>query len=675
MRFSFQKVFWLICYLTFYLPNLIAQDCNFPLPPGNTCSDAPLLCDLDGYCSDNSAAINSGTPNAFCGIVENNNWISFIAGSTTLEIEVSVFNCNQGSGLQVQVFETADCNFFISKSNCIDPVPNNGTGTMLAEDLEIGQVYYLMMDGKGGDVCEYSYNLLQGITLSPAESTIEPPGYLCEGQTLELEAVTWSSNPGLIQLWSTDDGNIISGEEALIAVVDMPGTYNLYIEDASGCTDSTFILVEEAPLPIADAGIPDTLSCNNNTMVTLDATASFGFNDLDYEWTTIQGNIVSGNDTANPVIDAPGLYFLTVYDQVTLCSDVDTVEVFIDANTPVSEAGGGGELNCVTPEITLSGIGSSFGSNFVYAWTTDDGNIISGAQSMFPVVDAPGIYLLRVFNLLNGCVATDLVEVTLNEEEPNGAVISTFAPCFETLNGRIEIDSILGGTSPYLFSFGDTILSFENRAEYLPSGEYRVAIKDAIGCEWDTLVTVGNEVQLMADLGEDFYLPLGCDFELEPLINIPQDQVANWSWTPDNLFNCDSCFSQIVYPLENTQTYQFAYTDINGCSASDAITIYLDRTRNIFIPNIFSPNGDGVNDLFFINAGKDVSMIKTFMVFDRWGSLVFQADNFQPNDPSFGWDGKLGGKALNESVFTYSVLVSFLDGWQEQYTGSVALVR
>lgn len=664
------SIFWLCFNL-----NANAQDCNFPLPPGNTCGEAPLLCDLDEYCSDNSSATNSGTPNAFCGIVENNNWISFIAGSTTLEIEVSVFNCMQNAGLQVQVFETNDCNFFISKSNCLNPVSNNSTGVMLAEDLEIGQIYYLMMDGKGGDVCEYSYDLLEGITLSPAEATIEPPGYLCIGETLDLEAITWSSNPGLVQQWTTMDGNIVSGENGQIAVIDQPGTYHLYVEDESGCTDSTFVEVEEAPPPIANAGIPDTLNCLNNTMVTLDASGSFGFNALNYQWSTIGGNIISGGNSENPVVDEPGIYLVTVYDQVTNCSDIDTVEVVLDANTPFANTGGGGELNCVTPDITLNGIGSSFGNNFVYNWTTEEGNIISGTQTLFPVVDAPGVYQLEVINLINGCVASDQVMVTLNEEKPSGANISTFSPCFEMINGRIYIDSVFGGTPPFLYAVGDSILSYDNRVENLPSGEYSVVIKDDIGCEWDTLVTVGSEVQLLADLGEDFYLPLGCDFELKPLINIPQGQVLSWSWTPSDFYSCDSCFNQLIFPLQNTQTYHFSYTDINGCTASDAITIYLDRTRNIFIPNIFSPNGDGVNDLFVINAGKDVVQIMNFKVFDRWGNLVYQADNFSPNDPSYGWNGKFEGKPLNESVFTYILQVEFLDGWQEQYTGSVALIR
>jgi gliding motility-associated-like protein len=654
---------------------LAAQGCNFPLPPSNTCANAPLLCNLDGYCSDNSAAANSGTPNAFCGVVENNNWISFIAGSETLEIKVSVFDCNNGNGLQVQVFETSNCNTFIAKSNCLDPVVNNGTGTMTATDLEIGQIYYLMMDGKGGDVCQYSYELLQGVTLSPASAIITPPGYLCDGELITLDATTWSSNAGLTPEWSTMDGNIISGENTTSIVADAPGTYNLLVEDEGGCTDSTFVLVEWAPLPVPAIDPADTLNCTNNTMVDLNGDNSTSLNDVFYTWSTITGNIISGEDSAMPTVSQPGFYYLQVTDQVTLCSAMDTVSVPIDANTPFALAGGGGELNCITPDVELSGAGSSFGPDFIYQWISPNGNFISGEQTLFPLVDEPGVYQLSVTNVINGCIAEDAIEVTLNEERPTGAVISTFAPCFEKINGRIIVNTVYGGTPNYLYSFGDNIQTYKNNADNLTPGEYNVTIIDDTGCEWDTLVTVGNEVQLLADLGEDFYLPLGCDYVLAPLINIDVSEVQDFAWTPAELFSCDSCFNQTILPLEKTRTYRFTYTDINGCTASDAITIYLDRTRNVFIPNVFSPNGDGNNDIFYINAGKDVAVVKSFRIFDRWGSLLHEVTDFAPNDPAFGWDGKFHGKNVVGNVFAYAIEIEFLDGWQERMTGDVTLIR
>ena len=197
--------FWILLFCCF---EIMAQPCNFPFAPTNTCSNAPTVCTLDGYCADNSDAVNSGTPNAFCGQVENNNWIAFIAGSTSFELEISVFNCNQNNGLQAQFFSSEDCNNFTAVSNCLDPVL--GSDNLVCSNLTIGERYFLMMDGKGGDVCDYEYALIEGIILSPASVEIVPTNPLCEDGSTILESNAISSNANLTYSWTTSDGNIIS---------------------------------------------------------------------------------------------------------------------------------------------------------------------------------------------------------------------------------------------------------------------------------------------------------------------------------------------------------------------------------------------------------------------------------------------------------------------------------
>ncbi|MEZ4932493.1 MAG: hypothetical protein R2788_10280 [Saprospiraceae bacterium] len=106
---------FLLAFFTFQAACAFAQPCDFPLPPSNTCDEAPLLCDLDGYCSNNAAAVNSGTPNAFCGLVENNNWVSFNAGSPTFTLQINVANCAQkGAGLSTNLLHRR-LQFFTSR--------------------------------------------------------------------------------------------------------------------------------------------------------------------------------------------------------------------------------------------------------------------------------------------------------------------------------------------------------------------------------------------------------------------------------------------------------------------------------------------------------------------------------------------------------------------------------
>jgi gliding motility-associated-like protein len=77
----------------------------------------------------------------------------------------------------------------------------------------------------------------------------------------------------------------------------------------------------------------------------------------------------------------------------------------------------------------------------------------------------------------------------------------------------------------------------------------------------------------------------------------------------------------------------------NGCGDSSIVNIEVDTRQTVFVPNAFSPNNDGTNDVFTVFGSVDVKEVKTFMVFDRWGELVHKSENFMPNSTSAGWDG------------------------------------
>ncbi|MFZ1750537.1 MAG: gliding motility-associated C-terminal domain-containing protein, partial [Saprospiraceae bacterium] len=123
-----------------------------------------------------------------------------------------------------------------------------------------------------------------------------------------------------------------------------------------------------------------------------------------------------------------------------------------------------------------------------------------------------------------------------------------------------------------------------------------------------------------------------------------------------------------------TTTYRLTATDQNGCTGSDEITINVKNIRNVFFPNIFSPNRDGVNDHFQAITGSGVEKIITFVIFDRWGNKVFEKNDYVP-DPTGtdGWDGTHGGRALDPGVYVYYSLARFDDGKDIEYSGSVTL--
>lgn len=112
-----------------------------------------------------------------------------------------------------------------------------------------------------------------------------------------------------------------------------------------------------------------------------------------------------------------------------------------------------------------------------------------------------------------------------------------------------------------------------------------------------------------------------------------------------------------------------------GCRARDKISIYVlcDNT-NVFVPNTFSPNGDGVNDVFY-PRGNGVFAVKSLHIFNRWGEAVFQNANFNANNASAGWDGTYKGKKLSPDVFVYALEVVCSNNQSMVFKGNVALIK
>ena len=110
--------------------------------------------------------------------------------------------------------------------------------------------------------------------------------------------------------------------------------------------------------------------------------------------------------------------------------------------------------------------------------------------------------------------------------------------------------------------------------------------------------------------------------------------------------------------------------------AEDEIAIYVDRNVPVYIPNAFSPNGDNINDKFTVFGDAEIiEEVQKFRIFDRWGELVYEDENFPPNDLDFGWDGSFNGKIMNPAVFVYFAEVRFLDGSVKQLKGDVTLTK
>lgn len=271
------------------------------------------------------------------------------------------------------------------------------------------------------------------------------------------------------------------------------------------------------------------------------------------------------------------------------------------------------------------------------------------------------------------CTATG--SILLNEPPPfSFSFAVNNLDCFGRKEGSIFVHPE-GGVGPYRYSLAGAASQSYNAFTKLQPGFYEVTAMDANGCQDSTLIGIQAPAPVEVELGEDLFIQLGESTVLNAIVSLPYDSLTQITWTGLDSPGCPDCLHQTVTPLLTT-TYAVSITAANGCQGRDELTVFVDRRKQIYVPNAFSPNGDGLNDVFMIFAQKDfVANIRSFLVFDRWGEAVFTYYNFQPNDPAYGWDGKYRGEHLNPGVFVWTAEVEFTDGAVIRYKGGVSLVR
>jgi gliding motility-associated-like protein len=184
-----------------------------------------------------------------------------------------------------------------------------------------------------------------------------------------------------------------------------------------------------------------------------------------------------------------------------------------------------------------------------------------------------------------------------------------------------------------------------------------------------TLMTFPAEKQ--ADLGEDVLLTLGDSVFLMPILNRGIPDQLQWFQNGVQL-NCEDCEGIWVRPLESS-IFSVQIVDINGCELTDDVRVEVDVKKNIYVPNAFSPNGDNVNDVLFISSSV-AGIVESFRVFDRWGSLIYEAIDYPIMDSSIGWDGTYNGQTVEQTNYVWHATLQFVDGETKSISGQVAVL-
>ena len=223
---------------------------------------------------------------------------------------------------------------------------------------------------------------------------------------LEVEGGT----PGYAYNWS----NGVSG--ILNPVFNAAGSYGVTVTDQNGCTaTAVFVLTADVAAPVAGIIPPSGLTCAQPE-AQLDGSISSSGGVYSYLWSG--PGILGPNNVPIISVNAPGAYALEVRNTLNGCTASAEAIVAQDIASPDAQVSSPGNLNAAQPVLALSGAGSSSGSEYVYIWSSADGNFVCCENTLTPQIDQPGTYTLTVLNTLNGCTATASVVVLQDAAEP-----------------------------------------------------------------------------------------------------------------------------------------------------------------------------------------------------------------------------------------------------------------
>ena len=430
------------------------------------------------------------------------------------------------------------------------------------------------------------------------------------------------------------------------------GLYSIVVLDQAGCKDSLDWMLDLKEAPVITDLIIEQSTCGQKNGSIM-AVASGGSGSLMYSIDNLQYQ-------STPIFSKlePGPYTLYVIDSAGCLAQE---EVILDPSTAVS---------IIQADITNTSCNEA---NGVISITTDQPDSIrysiDGVNfqpvNRFENLNA-GLYLLSIEDA-HGC--QDTLSVTIGPSGiPEITSISALPENCGQQNGSMTITGE-GGTGTYQYSLDGNSYQMTNTFSNLTAGKYIVFIIDDDGCSNSTQATLDALDGL--DIIEITTLPSRCGGSTGSVTIDVEGGIAPVMISLQNYpAQTEELFSGLA-----AGTYQIYIQDAAGCTA-DTMASLSQTGCPVYIPNIFSPNGDGINDLFQVQtADENEVTITRFFIFDRWGNNVYERYDLPIRSTDGWWDGTFKRFTANPGVYAYFVEVEFDNGSRETYRGNVTLIR
>jgi gliding motility-associated-like protein len=431
------------------------------------------------------------------------------------------------------------------------------------------------------------------------------------------------------------------------------GIYKVILLDSANCIDSSVALIEEPEKLVASILSIDSVKCYNGRDGAMYTKVMGGSKPYNLLW----------NDPARQTTTAvlglvKGSYKLWIND-ANGCKDSVTANLFEPDLLDLSVL----SIDSVNCKVVNSGkvITNTKGGNgnYRYLWSDLNKQTTPNASNL-PV----GIYKGLVFDK-NGCKDSVIVKIE-KENSINIRILSADSvTCFGYSDGNI-ITQTTGGGGNYTFQWDDARKQNTPNLLNVGKGKYTLTVLDKNGCADSVSKTLGEPLQIIPAIIADNTAFKDSYFSL----NFDVNPKANYTvrWEPNAIFGNTSSQDKPKISIKQSSMIKLQLTDAKGCYGRDSVIINAINPLSDLIPTGFSPNGDGLNDIFILPS---ILEIHEFIVFNRWGEMVFSGNNSNNQ-----WNGMTNNTYLPSGTYAYKITASIKgEKMRYRHSGNITLIR
>ncbi len=491
---------------------------------------------------------------------------------------------------------------------------------------------------------------ISSITISLSASS---PTY-CNGGS----AVNLTGSGATNYSWTPTTG-LSSSSGSLVSATPVTTTTYTVVGESNGCVDTKTISVTVLPIPSINATASPTVICAGGAGTNLSATGA-----ATYTW------LPTSQTGANIPVNPSSTSSYTIFGQTAQGCLTNTASITVSVAPQVNpNISTSSPVACISQSINLS-VNAVTGDTYTWSPSTQ----ISGLTNTSSVTATPNtstsvIYSVTVSNGV--CTSSDTILIKILTPPSNNqfTALNNNTIC---VGGCVTFSATTSGSQPMSYNWyyeggiGTSSVGVHPEACYPSAGTFSVMSVAYNACGSDTVVNTSFVTVY------DYPLPLSSN---DTTINIG-DNATIWSsggmayqWSPNNgTIACATCSATVVNPTVTTQ-YIVTVSNSPYCKVQDTVNVIVDiNCGDFFVPNVFSPNDDGLND--FINVHGRCIQSFVLQIFNRWGEKVFETSSM-----SESWDGTWRGKKLDTGVFVYSAEGTSIDGQNFKFKGNITLLR